>query len=75
LKPLLAFFLLLITVPVQLPETVSTARVVGVTDGDSVKALAAGNQPLRIRLSWIDAPEKGQARAGELKNRYSNDIL
>jgi endonuclease YncB( thermonuclease family) len=39
-------------------ETVVPARIVGITDGTTVKALAAGNQLLRIRLSWIDAPER-----------------
>jgi endonuclease YncB( thermonuclease family) len=37
-------------------ELVVSGRVVAITDGDTVKALTADNQLLRIRLSWIDAP-------------------
>ena len=42
-------------------EPVISARIAGIADGDTVKALAAGNQLLRVRLSWIDAPESKQA--------------
>jgi endonuclease YncB( thermonuclease family) len=42
-------------------EAIVSARIVGITDRDTVKALVAGNQLLKIRLSWIDAPEKSQA--------------
>jgi endonuclease YncB( thermonuclease family) len=42
-------------------EAIVSAQIVGITDGDTVKALAAGNELLRVRLSWIDAPEKSQA--------------
>lgn len=34
-------------------------RVVGISDGDTIKVLVWGNQ-LKIRLSGIDCPEKGQ---------------
>lgn len=40
-------------------ETLS-GRVVGVTDGDTVTVLAAGNVQERIRVAGIDAPEKRQ---------------
>jgi endonuclease YncB( thermonuclease family) len=36
------------------------ARVVGVTDGDSITVLDAQNQQHRVRLAEIDAPERGQ---------------
>lgn len=39
---------------------VVTARIVGVHDGDSMTALAAGNQQLKVRLDGIDAPELKQ---------------
>lgn len=35
------------------------ARVVGITDGDTIKVVAEGKQ-IKIRLHGIDAPEKGQ---------------
>lgn len=36
-------------------------RVVKVLDGDTLELLLAGHERVRIRLAWIDAPEKGQA--------------
>lgn len=36
------------------------ARVVGVTDGDSLTVLDEHNQQHRVRLAEIDAPERGQ---------------
>lgn len=36
-------------------------RVVGITDGDTVRVLAPGNIALKVRLNGIDAPEKSQA--------------
>lgn len=36
------------------------ARVVGVTDGDSITVLDEQNQQHRVRLAEIDAPERGQ---------------
>ena len=56
-------------------ETLVSARIVGVTDGDTVKALAAGNQLLRIRLSWIDAPESSQAFGQRSKQHLSELIF
>jgi len=54
----LIFLLLLITTPVN-AETF-TAQVIGVTDGDTIKVLV-NQQPIKIRLHGIDAPERSQA--------------
>jgi endonuclease YncB( thermonuclease family) len=35
-------------------------KAIGVTDGDTIEILEQGNHVRRIRLSGIDAPEKGQ---------------
>lgn len=46
-------------------------RVVGMTDGDTVTALYAGNQQHKIRLQGIDAPEKKQPfRSRGFGDRY-----
>ncbi len=42
-------------------EELLLGRVVGVTDGDTIVLLDEMNQQNKIRLSGIDAPEKGQA--------------
>jgi endonuclease YncB( thermonuclease family) len=56
-------------------EAVVSARVVGITDGDTVKALVAGNKLLRVRLSWIDAPEKSQAFGQRSKQHLSELVF
>jgi micrococcal nuclease len=55
-------------------EAIVSARIVGITDGDTVKALAAGNELLRVRLSWIDAPEKSQA-FGQRSKQHLSDLV
>lgn len=40
--------------------TTTSGRVVGVSDGDTITVLAAGNKRLKVRLAGIDAPEKKQ---------------
>jgi endonuclease YncB( thermonuclease family) len=40
-----------------------TGKVVSVTDGDTIKLLDAGNDQIQVRLSGIDAPERGQPYA------------
>jgi len=47
-------------------------RVVGVTDGDTLTLLAAGNQQVKIRLAEVDAPEKGQPYGTKAKQQLSD---
>jgi len=44
---------------------------VGVHDGDSITALAAGNQQLKVRLDGIDAPELKQPFSQQSKAALS----
>jgi len=44
---------------------------VGVTDGDTIKVLTATNEPIRVRIAFIDAPEKGQAFGQRAKQAMS----
>jgi endonuclease YncB( thermonuclease family) len=46
-----AFLALLLASHALSQETVVSALVVGISDGDTVKALVAGNQLLRTRLT------------------------
>lgn len=73
----LATFLALLLVSAALGQEAVTvsARVVGITDGDTVKALVVGNQLLRIRLSFIDAPEKSQAFGQRSKQHLSELVF
>ncbi|MBK6742500.1 MAG: thermonuclease family protein [Hydrogenophilales bacterium] len=56
----IALLALILVLPILSWAAELSGRVVGVTDGDTVTLLAAGNVQEKIRLSGIDAPEKGQ---------------
>lgn len=43
------------------PGRTFSARVVGITDGDTITVVAPGNRQYTIRLKGIDAPEHAQA--------------
>lgn len=55
----IAAILLLILSNAAVAATFS-GQVVGVTDGDTIAVLVDGRQQVKVRLSEIDAPEKGQ---------------
>lgn len=48
-----------------------TAKVVGVTDGDTITVYDGKNPQTKIRLSAIDAPESGQAFGNKSKEALS----
>ncbi len=50
------------------------ARVVGISDGDSIVVLVNGNQRERVRLATIDAPENHQAFGKPSKQSLSDLI-
>src|SRR4051794_36557451 len=52
--------LLLIVSPVRAQTADYSARVVGITDGDTLTVLKANKVQVKIRLHGIDAPETGQ---------------
>ncbi|WP_422923141.1 thermonuclease family protein [Singulisphaera sp. PoT] len=47
------------------------ARVVGISDGDTLTVLAAGNRQVKIRLHGIDCPETGQDFGARAKQAAS----
>ena len=51
------------------------ARVVGISDGDTVTVLAEGNQRIKIRLQGIDAPERSQAFGMRSRQNLANLIF
>ena len=51
------------------------ARVVGVSDGDTVTVLTSENRQFRIRLSGIDAPEKKQAFGTHAKETLARQLF
>lgn len=50
---------------------VLVGKVVGVTDGDTITVLDAGNVQYKIRLTGIDAPEKKQPFGQRAKERLA----
>jgi endonuclease YncB( thermonuclease family) len=52
-------------------ETVVHGRVVSITDGDTLKIFLAGQEPLRMRIAFCDAPEKLQAFGTRAKQAMS----
>lgn len=55
-------------------ETIA-GRVVGVTDGDTLTVKDASDQQFKIRLSGIDAPEKGQPFGNRAKESLSEMVF
>ena len=66
-------FALLITHCLVQADTL-TGRVVRVTDGDTIVILDAGNTQHKIRLTGIDAPERGQAFGTKSKEHLSDSV-
>lgn len=62
--------LLLVAIPVHAQTLYG--RVVGVTDGDTVKVLDGSNQEHKIRLAGIDAPERKQPFGQKAKQHLSD---
>jgi micrococcal nuclease len=56
-------------------ESMVRGRVVGVTDGDTLKVLVADQQLLRVRLAFCDAPEKKQAFGARAKQAMSDLVF
>jgi len=52
-----------------------TGRVVGISDGDTIKVLDVTNTQHKIRLAGIDAPEKKQAFGQRSKVSLSDQIF
>jgi endonuclease YncB( thermonuclease family) len=52
-----------------------TAKVVGVTDGDTIKVLTADKKQLRIRLYGIDTPESSQSYGAKAKKHLSSLVF
>jgi endonuclease YncB( thermonuclease family) len=71
-SPLCAFvFLLALAFCLPLRAEELRGRIVGVTDGDTLKLLDANRQEHVIRVSGIDAPERGQPYGQKAKERLS----
>lgn len=59
MRPFLATFFLVFFLAAPVHTAELQGKVVGVIDGDTISVLRDGQQ-VRVRLTAIDAPEKGQ---------------
>jgi endonuclease YncB( thermonuclease family) len=50
-------------------------RITGIVDGDTVNVLILGKQQIRVRLAFVDAPEKGQAFGQRAKQAMSELVF
>jgi hypothetical protein len=66
---LFALLLFVLALPACAAEY--SARVVGVSDGDTITVLSAEKKPIKIRLWGIDAPETGQDFGSRAKQAAS----
>ena len=75
-RPLLGWTALWLAISVALAGAAAAeefeGRVVGITDGDTIKVLRAGRAET-VRLQGVDAPEKRQAY-GERARRFAADL-
>ena len=56
-------------------QTPIHGRTIGVTDGDTIEVLTTANQQIRVRLAFVDAPEKGQAFGQRAKQAMSELVF
>jgi endonuclease YncB( thermonuclease family) len=66
--------LLLLLVFCSLAHADITGRVVAVTDGDTIKVLDADNNEYKVRLTGIDAPERGQPYSNVSRKRLASMV-
>jgi nuclease-like protein len=49
-------------------------RITGVVDGDTINVLILAKQQIRVRIAFIDAPEKGQP-FGQRAKQATNELV
>jgi micrococcal nuclease len=69
MRQLLALILLVIAFPACGADY--AARVIGISDGDTITVLTAENRQVKVRLYGIDAPETGQDFGSRAKQAAS----
>ena len=65
---------LLLVLPLSAEAETLEGRVVGVTDGDTIKVLVE-ERAIKVRLAEIDTPERGQPWASRAKQALSDKVF
>jgi endonuclease YncB( thermonuclease family) len=71
----LALLSLVLAVPGLGQEPIWRGRVVGISDGDTIKVLTLTKQQIRVRIAFIDCPETGQAFGSRAKQAMSELVF
>lgn len=71
----LVVLLVVLLMPLQALAQQVQGRVIGISDGDTFKLLAAGNQQIKVRLAEIDTPESKQPYGNKAKQELSSLIF
>ncbi len=61
--------------PLPTSENTISGLVVGISDGDSFRLKLEGNEIIRVRLAYVDCPERGQDFYQKAKNFSSGQIF
>jgi len=75
MKQISFIVLILLSVAGQSHAGSFEARVIGISDGDTIKVLAGNNQQVKIRLYGIDAPESKQDYGTRAKQFTSGQVF
>jgi endonuclease YncB( thermonuclease family) len=67
-------FLFLLVIPLSAEAESFVGKVVGVTDGDTIKVLLQ-ERTIKVRLAEIDTPERGQPWASRAKQALSDKVF
>jgi endonuclease YncB( thermonuclease family) len=73
-KPLYLFFFILVLIPYISFSATITGKVISVADGDTITILTQQHEQIKIRLSAVDTPEKGQAFGQKSKDFTSSMV-
>ena len=68
------FLSVLLTLPLGAEAETLKGKVVGVTDGDTIKVLVE-KRTVKVRLAEIDTPERGQPWASRAKQALSDKVF
>jgi endonuclease YncB( thermonuclease family) len=68
------FLSVLLILPLSAEAETLTGKVVGVTDGDTIKVLVE-ERAIKVRLAEIDTPERGQPWASRAKQALSDKVF
>ena len=74
MKKYFAILFIFLSINVAFSQTMLTAKVIGIKDGDTVVVLDSLNNQTTLRLAEVDCPEKNQPFGTKAKQFTSDQI-